>query len=58
MIQFWENLVTDGQTDASDLIGRCPSNVKRPIVKQFIQIWSDLLFILSRSILYSNSQQL
>ena len=57
MIQFWENLVTDGQTDASDLIGRCPSNVKRPIV-QFIQIWSDLLFILSRSILYSNSQQL
>ena len=34
MIQFWENLVTDGrtdgQTDESDFIGRCPTNVKRP----------------------------
>ena len=38
MIQSWENLVMDGQTDAqtdaqsdkSDFIGRCPSNVKRP----------------------------
>ena len=30
MIQSWENLATDGQTDESDFIGRCPTNVKRP----------------------------
>ena len=34
MIQSWENLVTDGrtdgQTDESDFIGRCPINVERP----------------------------
>ena len=34
MIQSWENLVTDGrtdrQTDESDFIGRCPTNVERP----------------------------
>ena len=34
MIQLWENLVTDGrtdrQTDESDFIGRCPTNVERP----------------------------
>ena len=34
MIQSWENLVTDeirgGQTDESDFIGRCPTNVDRP----------------------------
>ena len=29
MIQSWENLVTDGQTDKSDFIGRCPTNVER-----------------------------
>ena len=27
MIQSWENLVTDGQTDESDFIGRCLTNV-------------------------------
>ena len=35
MIQSWENLVTDGRTDArtdeSDFIGGCPTNVERPI---------------------------
>ena len=39
MIQSWENLVTDGrtdsltnrQTDKSDFIGRCPTNVEDPI---------------------------
>ena len=42
MIQSWENLVTDRQTDRrtdrqtdeSDFIGRCPTNVKRPIIKE------------------------
>ena len=37
MIHSWENLMTDGQTDGqtdeSDFIGRCPTNVKRSIVK-------------------------
>ena len=37
MIQSWENLVmygrTDRQTDESDLIGRCPTNVERPTKK-------------------------
>ena len=41
MIQSWENWVTDGrtdgqtdgQTDESDFIGRCPTNVDRPITK-------------------------
>ena len=40
MTQSWENLVTDGRTDAqrdkqtveSDFIGRCPTDVERPIV--------------------------
>ena len=30
MIQFGENLVTDGLTDESDFRGRCPINVKCP----------------------------
>ena len=30
MIQSWENLVMDEQTDESDFIGRYPTNVKRP----------------------------
>ena len=30
MIQSWENLVTDGQTNESDFIGRCPTNVECP----------------------------
>ena len=30
MIQTWGNLVTDGQTDENDFIGRCPTNVERP----------------------------
>ena len=30
MIQSSENLVTDGQTDETDFIGRCPANVERP----------------------------
>ena len=30
MIQSWENLVTDGQMDDSDFIGRHQTNVKRP----------------------------
>ena len=29
MIQSWENLGMDGQTDESDFIGRCTTNVKR-----------------------------
>ena len=29
MIQFWENLVTDGQTDESDFIRRCLTNAER-----------------------------
>ena len=41
MIQSWENLVTDGQTDKrtdrqtdkSDFIGHCSTNTKRPITK-------------------------
>ena len=40
MIKSWENLVTDRQTDRqaneSDFIGRCPTDVKRPIKKSFI----------------------
>ena len=40
MIQFWENFVTygrtngnkDRQTDKSDFIGPCPTNVERPQV--------------------------
>ena len=30
MIQSWENLVTDGQMDGGDFIGRHQTNVKRP----------------------------
>ena len=30
MIQSSENLVTDRQTDESDFIGHCPTNVERP----------------------------
>ena len=30
MIQSWQNLVTDGQTDESDFIERCPTNVEHP----------------------------
>ena len=30
MIQSWENFVTDGQTDKSDFMGRCPANVEGP----------------------------
>ena len=33
MIQSWEKLVTDGQTDESDFIVRCPTNVERPKTK-------------------------
>ena len=29
MIQSWENLVTDGQTDKSYVIGHCPTYVER-----------------------------
>ena len=37
-IQSWESLVADGRTDGrtdsdSDFIGRCPTNVERPIPK-------------------------
>ena len=39
MIQFWESLVkdrrTDGQRDGNDFIGRCPTNVERPILRIF-----------------------
>ena len=39
MIQSWENLVTDGrtdgQTDESDFVGRCLTNVKRPKEQSF-----------------------
>ena len=35
MIQSWENLVTDGQMDESDFIGRCPTNVERPTEVQW-----------------------
>ena len=46
MIQSWERLVTDGltdgrtdaQTDESDFIGRCPTNVKRPIFLSYEKI--------------------
>ena len=31
MIQSWENLVTDRQTDKSDFIRRYPTNVEHPI---------------------------
>ena len=31
IIQSWENIVTDGQTDKSDFIERCLTNVKRPM---------------------------
>ena len=34
MIQSWENLVTDRETDESDFIGRCLTNVERPIERQ------------------------
>ena len=30
MMQSSKNLVTDGQTDKSDFIGRCPTNIERP----------------------------
>ena len=31
MIRSWENLVMDWQTDESDFIRRCLTNVERPI---------------------------
>ena len=37
MIQSSENLVTEGRTDESDFIGRCPTNVERP-TKKFLHI--------------------
>ena len=47
MIQFWENLVTDGRTDGqtggqmdeNDFIGRCLTNIKRPKSEGFISWW-------------------
>ena len=37
MIQSWEDLVTDGgtngKTDESDFMGRCPTNVRGPTIK-------------------------
>ena len=33
MIQSSENLVKDRQTDKSDFIGQCPTNVERPAKK-------------------------
>ena len=46
MIQSWENLVTDertdgrtdGQRDESNFIGRCPTNVERPIWRVVIKV--------------------
>ena len=43
MIPSWENLVTDGQTDENDLMGRCPTNVERP--KSRIRLPSKLKLI-------------
>ena len=44
MIQSWENLVTDGRADRrtdeeSDFIGRCPTNVERPITLNRLLEW-------------------
>ena len=36
MSQSWENLVTDGQTDKSDFIGRCPTNVENKNKKDLL----------------------
>ena len=44
MTQSSKNLVTDGQTDESDFIGRFPTNVKRPIRTSRV-INSDILRI-------------
>ena len=32
-IQSWENLLTDGQTDKSDFIGRCPTKDEASNIK-------------------------
>ena len=44
-LQSWENVVTDGQTDGqtdeSYISVRCPTNVKRPIIKSKRQ-WKKL----------------
>ena len=31
----WTDKQTDGQTDESDFIGRCPTNVERPKIKTY-----------------------
>ena len=64
MIQSWENLVMDGRTDRqrdkqtgeSDFIGRCPTNVERPIGKTEIFAFIALLVfkLLSREVLFIN----
>ena len=57
MIQSWENLVTDGrtdgQTDESDFIRRCPTNVAHPTLT--IKTDNQLLQLHSMLIIHSKS---
>ena len=41
-IQSWENLVTDGQMDKSDFIGRWLTNLELPPTKNLKNIQIDL----------------
>ena len=60
MIQFWENLVTngtdgqkDGQTDESGFIGRCPTDIERPIKSKFVvKVRNFIILRLKRNFLF------
>ena len=55
LIQSWENLKadrrTDGQTDESNFIGRCPTNVERPKVNITIKFFVFKLVCVSDFVL-------
>ena len=47
MIQSWENVVTDrgsdGETDESEFLGPCPTNVERPMPPLLLQIKNNFM---------------
>ena len=58
MIQFLENLVTDGrtggQTEESNFIGRYPTNVESPIIYFVFPSFNDKLFALNQELIFNS----
>ena len=56
MIQSWENLMTDRRIDRpiddSDFIGRCETNVERPINHNIIGIFNANYWIVSSKVIW------